>query len=319
MEQRRRRLFAVMGALVAIVAVVGAIVALQASTRPSPGHSAQPVIAAPSSPVITGAATPAAPAPAPAPTKRATTSAPSAATRIARLIAAQPAGSVSVAVLNTATGKQYSAGAAAGMWTASAYKLLVLEALLLDRQEAGTTLSDQEMSLATAMMQASDNEAGYDLFLDNGANFGLTAAARRFGMANTVPGRSDPTFTTTSARDCLVLLQNIVRNGPLNAASRSVGVDLMSGVQADQRWGVGVIADRGTTVANKNGWLSVENTNGPGETDDGRWIVNSLGIVTVHGQRLLMSIMTQHQPSFQDGVDLVQTLARALPEALPRP
>jgi len=80
-----------------------------------------------------------------------------------------------------------------------------------------------------------------------------------------------------------------------------------------------VVADRGTVFAIKNGWLSVENTNGEDEKDDDRWIVTSLGIVTVNAQQVLMAILTQHQDSYQDGVELTQELAKAVAPAVAPP
>jgi beta-lactamase class A len=232
--------------------------------------------------------------------------------QISATIAGLPAGSVSVAALNTTTGATFSAGMSSGMWTASAYKLFVLETLLLRDQQAGTTLSSSQLTQATRMIENSDNAAGYSLFLAAGGNSGLAAAAKQFGMTHTVPGRTDPTFTTTSAADYLQLLKNLVTSGPLNASSQSLTLRLMRAVEADQRWGVGVVADPGTTFANKNGWLSIDNTNGAGETDNGLWVVTSVGIVTVQGQQLLMCVFTEHRPSMQNGVTLTQTLAPAV-------
>jgi hypothetical protein len=239
--------------------------------------------------------------------------------KLAGVIAGQPAGSVSVAGLNVATGTSFTGGATSGMWTASAYKLFVLETLLLQRQQTGSPLSAYELGEATPMIEQSDNDAGYSLFLAAGANVGLAAAAKQFAMANTIPGDSDPTFTTTSGADFLQLLKNLVTPGPLNAYSQSLALGLMRGVEADQRWGVGVVADPGTTFANKNGWLSVDNSNGSGEDDNGRWIVSSVGIVSVQGQQLLLSVFTEHQPSMQAGVDLVQTLAQIVAPAILTP
>jgi len=306
---------AIVGTLLAIVVDVGVVAALR-----MPGHSAGGALPTGTAPPASSSVSAAAhrPAPSPPPDKQVSAAAEDAEDAIARLIATQPAGSVSAATVNMATGARDAAGAGAGMWTASAYKLLVLEALLLEGQDGRTTLSAAQAARATAMIEASDNKAGYSLFLDAGGKVGMSAAARRFEMSHTAPGRGDPTFTTTSARDCVVLLENLVRGGPLNADSRSFALDLMRRVDADQRWGVGVIADPGTTFANKNGWLAVDDTNGPGQTDGGRWIVNSLGIVTVHGQQILMAILTQHQPSLQAGIDLVEALARAMPPTLAR-
>jgi hypothetical protein len=265
------------------------------------------------------------PSPSPSPSLSPSTVAPSltaaqrraqAGTEVARLIAAQPSGGVSVAAVNMVTGAEFSAGATSGMWTASAYKLFVLETLLLRRQQAGATLTSAEASEALPMIENSNNVDGYALFHAAGGNTGLAAAARQFGMTHTVPGRSDPTFTTTSASDYLQLLRNLVTNGPLNASSRSFTLELMRHVEADQRWGVGVVADPGSDFANKNGWLSVDNTNGPGEVDNGRWAVTSVGIVSVHGQQVLMSVFTRHDGSFQNGVDLVQALAKAMAPAV---
>lgn len=201
------------------------------------------------------------------------------------------------------------------MWTASSYKLLVVEALLLHQR----SLSDYQVDQASAAIENSDNTAGYSLFLAAGGNSGLSSAASRFGMTHTVPGRSDPTFTHTSALDCVRLLRNLVRsNGPFDAGTRSFVLGLMRDVEADQRWGVGVLADRGSTFYNKNGWLAVDNSNGSDEADDDLWIASSLGIVTIKGQQVLMAVLTQHQDSFDGGVALVQRLARTIAPAVTR-
>jgi hypothetical protein len=41
------------------------------------------------------------------------------------------------------------------------------------------------------------------------------------------------------------------------------------------------------------------------------WAVNSDAVVTVRGQQVLISVMTQHQQSEQSGIALVQSLAAA--------
>lgn len=238
---------------------------------------------------------------------------------IGALAAGHPRRKVSVAALNTDTGATYSTGARSGMWTASVYKLLILETLLLRRQQADTTLSQGEAETAERMIENSDNASGYDMFLDIGGNAGLSSGARALGLSHTVPGRSDPTFTTTSADDCLDLLKDLVTNGPLNRRSRAFVLNLMRDVEADQRWGVGAVADRGTRFANKNGWLSVTNTNGTGEDDDGLWVANSLGVVTVGGQRVLMAVLTEHNSDFETGVDLVRAIAKQAVKAVIAP
>jgi beta-lactamase class A len=236
--------------------------------------------------------------------------------QVRKLATRLPAGGVSVAALNTRTGARYSFGAASGMRTGSVYKLFVLETLLLQHQDSGTDLSDYEMSKATPMIEQSDNVAAYQLFEDIGSNDGLNAAAPRLGLHHTVPGQADPAVTTTSAQDYLALLEDLVRNGPLDSDSRSYALGLMRNVESDQRWGVGVVADPGTTFANKNGWLSVDNSNGEGESDNDRWLVNSVGIVTVHGQQVLIAAFTQHGDSYETGVRLVESLVKTITPAV---
>jgi hypothetical protein len=219
---------------------------------------------------------------------------------------------MSVAVFNTRTGGEFRWGAPRGMWTGSVYKLLALETLLLERQHSGSWLSADELTDITAMMEQSRNKAGYRIYLDAGGSVALAAAARRLGLRHTRLGISDPAFTTMGASDGIGMLRALVSDGPLDGRSRRFIVNLMRNVEADQRWGVGVVADPGTTFANKNGWLRVDDDNGPGENDDERWLVNSVGIVRVAGQQLLISVFTEHNPDRDTGIRLVERLVRLI-------
>jgi hypothetical protein len=226
----------------------------------------------------------------------------------------QPHGAISVAALNLKTGERFVDGSHGGMWTASAYKLFVVETLLLQN---GGPLSGAESSDAEIAIENSDNPAGYRLFLDAGGNAGLEAAARRFGMRHTIPGDTDPTFTRTSAWDFLILARNLFdRHGPLTPASRHYLLGLMADEEDDQRWGVSAAADRSSDVYSKNGWLSIDDSNEPGETDNGLWAVTSIGVIRVHHQPVAMAVFTQHQPLMGDGVHLVERLAKAIAPAV---
>ncbi|HEY7049749.1 MAG TPA: serine hydrolase [Jatrophihabitantaceae bacterium] len=236
---------------------------------------------------------------------------------LGKLAGQLPAGGVSVAALNTKTGARFTYGATTGMRTGSVAKLFLLEAVLLQHQDDGTQLSDYEMDLATPMIENSDNKAEYSLFLDAGGNEALEDAFPRLGLDHTVPGISDPALTTTDSADGVTLVDNLVRtNGPLNAYSRSLALGLMRNVESDQRWGVSAAADRGSTVALKNGWLSVDNDNDASENDDGRWLVNSVGVVTVRGQQVVLAAFTQHGPDFVSGVHLVESLVKTITPAV---
>jgi hypothetical protein len=148
------------------------------------------------------------------------------------------------------------------------------------------------------------------MYLAAGGSAGLDAAARTLGLRHTTIGRADPALTAMSASDGVRLLRNLVSSGPLGKQSRAFVLDLMRNVQADQRWGVGVLADRSTSFANKNGWMDVGDDNDPGESDGYLWLVDSLGIVQVHGQQLLVAVFTRHNPDRDTGIRLVEQLAR---------
>lgn len=129
------------------------------------------------------------------------------------------------------------------------------------------------------MIKDSDNAAANSVFADLGGRSAVVPAEPEFGIS----------ARTTS---------------PLDAKSRAYALGLMGNVEADQRWGVPAAADAGTTSAVKNGWLAVDD-------DDGLWAVNSDGVLTVDGDRVLISALTQPEDTERDGVDLVQSLAEA--------
>ena len=318
MRQRTRRRQSVVFAVAVVVTV-----ALVSQTRWT-HHSAPRAAAQQSpSPATTPAATPestsARPSPSPSSSPSSSTTPVShqaqaevraeAVSQISALTRGLAPGSYSVAALNMATGASYSAGATSGMWTASAYKLFVLEILL---QRAGGPLSGSEGDEAVPMIENSDNVAGYEEFENAGGRSGLQDGFGDLGLRSTVAGVADPAFTTTSAMDGITLLRDLVQGGPLTPASRAYALNLMENVEADQRWGVGVDADPGDDFANKNGWLSIDDDNGPGEDDNGLWAVTSLGVIRIHGQQVLMAVMTRHDPDVDSGVALVEALARAM-------
>jgi hypothetical protein len=226
---------------------------------------------------------------------------------VVQLAAGKSASSVSVAAVNLKTGASYQWGATGGMLTGSIVKLYILETLEIQEQGSGGLTSGQRAT-ATKMIENSDNSAAETLFEAVGGRTALLAENSRLGLRNTTPGPSDYWgLTQTCASDYITLLNNLVApaGGPLTAASQAYILGLMRNVESDQRWGVGVTADAGTDFANKNGWLSVDN-------DGELWLVNSVGVLTIHGQPVLMAVLTQHNSDFDSGIDLVQSLAKAI-------
>jgi beta-lactamase class A len=259
-------------------------------------------------------APPAAPAPSPAAPRTSTGDAGDVAdSELARLVGSLPTGSVSVAATNLETGQSYTFGATGGMVTASIVKLDLLEVLLLQHQRAGTTLDANEDAEAVAMIEQSDNSAAESVFEDIGGRDALDTTNPDLGVstASTVPGQSDYWgLTTTSAQDQVVLLSNLTgAESPFSEAARSYALGLLRDVESDQQWGAPVAADPGTTVAVKNGWLNVDD-------DGGRWAVNSNALITVNGDLVAISVLTQHNDDEQSGITLVESLAKVAADAV---
>jgi hypothetical protein len=243
-----------------------------------------------------------------------TTAAPRyAAARLHRIVERYDPGSISVAAYDVDTGRLITAGARRGMITASLIKVELLETLLLRHQRSGTPLAYEERAECQEMIENSDNDAADSIYWDDDAGVGLDGAERPLGLS---PERTKPRgddywgLSTTSAAEQIALLKDLVLpTSPLLPTSRRFALHLFENVEADQRWGVPSVADKGSTYAVKNGWLPIDD-------DDDLWAVTSDGVVQVGGHTVLMSVMTQHDLSMGDGVDLVERLARLAAEAL---
>ncbi|MCW2603181.1 MAG: hypothetical protein JWN61_1316 [Pseudonocardiales bacterium] len=217
----------------------------------------------------------------------------------------------SIAAYDSATGIAYSDGSTGGMYTASIVKVEILAALLLQHQDAGTELTSAQLSLATAMIEQSDNDAASALWTAIGGEDGLDAASSRLGLTSTVGGENGYWgLTSTSAADQVALLGALINtDSALTAASQSTLLSLMGSVSSDQYWGVSSAADTGTATALKNGWLSLS-------ADDGLWVVNSIGLVTVDGSTIQIAVMLRGLGDFATGVTLAGNLAAATADAL---
>ncbi|WP_030902251.1 serine hydrolase [Streptomyces sp. NRRL F-5126] len=191
--------------------------------------------------------------------------------------------------------------------TASIVKVDILAALLLRAQDAGRPLTAKQKSLAGDMIRASDNKATDALWDTIGGTSGLTRANRRIGLTRTTAGAGGLWgLTQTTAHDQLTLLSAVYGgHSPLSAASRSYARTLMSQVEKDQRWGVSAA---GRAEGLKNGWLPRSATK--------KWDINSIGLVTVGGHRVLLAALSSGNADMPSGVSLVEKGARAAVTAL---
>ncbi|WP_425276432.1 serine hydrolase [Streptomyces swartbergensis] len=197
--------------------------------------------------------------------------------------------------------------------TASIIKVGILATLLLQAQDEHRELTAAERRDAEAMIRTSDNEAANSLWRAIGEAEGLDAANERLGLSSTRggPGISWG-LTQTTATDQVKLLRAVFSRGPMASArspdglsqvSRAYIRDLMGQVAQDQDWGVSAAGPQGSRWALKNGWVQRSTT--------GLWVINSIGQVTVHGRRYLVSVLSGGNASMESGISLVERAARA--------
>ncbi|MDI9884657.1 serine hydrolase [Streptomyces sp. HNM0645] len=213
------------------------------------------------------------------------------------------AGHAAVAVMDLTTGRSAAADDGHAFATASIVKVDILAALLLTAQDGDRVLTGQERRQAAAMIQVSDNAAATALWDAVGGADGLAQANRRLGLSETTPG-SDGLWglTQTTAADQLRLLRAVFTDdSPLSSASRDYAQQLMGGIAADQDWGISAAADDTSSARLKNGWLS--------RSETGLWVINSIGVVEKDGNRFLVAVLSDDQPSRAAGISLVETVA----------
>jgi beta-lactamase class A len=209
---------------------------------------------------------------------------------------------LAVAVADRRTGRTYSYAGRRSFETASIVKVDILATLLLQAQRAGRALTAQEKSLAAAMIEESDNDAASALWDRIG---GIAGSAATFGLAATRAGTGGAWgLTTTTAEDQERLIGVLADPaGPVRDAGYLLG--LMAGVDDDQDWGISAAAQPGEAVALKNGWLARS-------TEDGRWIVNSIGRITDADTDVSLVVLSHGHASFDAGVAMVEAVAKSV-------
>jgi beta-lactamase class A len=221
------------------------------------------------------------------------------------------AGQISAAFYNLNSGQGWVLAGQRREDTASIVKLQILAATLYADQQHGTQPSGTQDSLATAMIEASDNDAATTLWDDAGGAPGIgTFDHSVLGLSQTVPsdvavipGTTLPGWglTTTSATDQITLLHDLVTaNAVLDPAAQAYALNCMEHVEADQDWGVSAGVPAAVTVALKNGWLPLA---GQG------WQVNSVGWIDGQGRDYLLAVLTAGNPTEQYGIDTIQALS----------
>jgi hypothetical protein len=213
-----------------------------------------------------------------------------------------------LAVLDLTTSQWVSYNGNQEFITASIAKADILATLLYQAQQDKGSLSAHEQSLATLMIEDSDNDAATALWDDAGEASGVAAANEVFGLKDTTPGPGIKWgITTTTANDQIRLLRQIFATpSKLSASSQAYIRHLMYHVSSEQAWGVPVTADSGTDFAVKNGWLPAPKL----------WAINSIGSVTHSGDHLLVAVLSHYNYSMGGGIAVVQGIATKAADAV---
>lgn len=185
--------------------------------------------------------------------------------------------------------------------TASVVKVAVLSNLIAQHTSDQTNMSLNEKTLATAMIEDSDNDATTALLEDEGGYKAPDKLFNKLGMADSAMDESAWGYSLTTASDQVTLLRNIFYDSSvLPDAGQSYIADLMSNVASSQNWGVSAGVGSDATVSLKNGWL--EDSNG--------WIINSIGHVKSNNSDYVIAVLTSGNTSEQAGIALVEKLAK---------
>jgi hypothetical protein len=219
-------------------------------------------------------------------------------------------GTVTAAVYDVSTGQTWTFGSRKPQAEASVVKLNILEALYAQHGRDGLSASDT--SLTQQMMEDSDNDAATDLWYEAGGPSRIASFNTSAGLTDTEPSAcvQCPDFpwpgwglSTTTPTDQLTLLRELIKpGGLLTESQRDAALELMENVAPSQRWGVSGGVPAAATVALKDGWLPLNDSN----TD---WQINSVGWVSGQGRDYLMAVLTTGNPTEQYGIDTINELA----------
>ncbi|MDX6429683.1 MAG: hypothetical protein QOE54_2049 [Streptosporangiaceae bacterium] len=311
-RSRRHGWLVMLCCLVAILAGIATMVALVATW--SKDARSAPITAPATSPTAE-TTTSTAPSPSATATKRPSTGlSKTARSRLTSTLAGyldDGSGRLAISVRDLSTGVTFGYETKLTFATASIVKADVLTALLLQAQRAGRTLTVSEKSLATRMIEYSDNAAATALWNKIGGAAGLTSANHKLGLRRTVAGSGGYWgLTLTNTADQVRLLSALTsKTSPLKARNRTYALGLMQSVSSSQDWGVSAGVDDDDSVALKNGWLSRA-------TDGNTWVVNSIG--RVHGSRhnYLIAILSDHNTTMSAGVTKVEHVSKLIATAL---
>ena len=212
---------------------------------------------------------------------------------------------VAVSVRDQASGVAFDYGS--GRFpTASLVKIHFAALMSWRAERSGEELTAAQRRDIEQMLVRSENEpalrAYFALGGPPGIEHGLDTAFGKPGVNVGDQGFWGHSFTTP--REVVALLDRVLDPGAWG--TYALMQDAMARVTPELRWGITALADDESLAQVKVGF--VEETEG--------WVVNSSGRVIVDGGPVVISVMTDRNPTFEDGVATIEEVARLVGEVV---
>jgi hypothetical protein len=201
---------------------------------------------------------------------------------------------------------------------ASVAKLYILTAYLNLVASENRDLTPDEHDILADMIEASDNDSATTLWDRIGKTEGLQHYLASRQLPPIEPATDDDSWGDMRADATSVgaLLTGLYEGRLLGPELTAEALHLLSHVIDSQSWGVGVAAqsddqtppnDAPPQVYLKNGWYP----------EDNGWVVNTAGVIAHGAEHYVVVVLSDGQPSFRAGVELVETAAAFVADRLP--
>lgn len=187
--------------------------------------------------------------------------------------------------------------------TASLVKIHFSALMLWHADRDGVPLRPRQRRDIEQMLVRSANDPASRAF----RALGGPAAIQRdlafvYGITGMQVGPVSWGLSTTRPRDVVDLLGTVLSPDARQARRYALLQDAMGRVVPEQRFGVPSLSDPGSRPQVKVGWV-------PTRTG---WVVNSSGRAIVDGSPVLISVMTDNNPTFESGVATIEEVVRSL-------
>jgi hypothetical protein len=216
---------------------------------------------------------------------------------------AQLNGDAGVAIYDVTRNQYYSDYGDNTYVMGSSAKIPIILTYLNWVEQQGRGLINDEDWLMQTMIENSNNDSAQTLFDTDGGDPAIISYLQSIGLGGYTSNPNGWGWATFSPGMMVRLLWKLYDGHILNGHDRSYVLNLMSNVEADQRFGVGDTAPSGASVAMKDGWLTAP---------DGLWAANSSGIVTSSHETYIISVYTAEQSDLNTNRSILQHVCAAV-------